>query len=141
MAPEGSAQFSTRRNGLASERACVIIGSVLGNCCVITVPVSALLCYHCACVCVVVLSLCLCLRCCVITVPVSALLCYHCACVCVVRFFCLRRRHVVIGRLQCWCLRNVKLQSYKRHVGSAVCVLKVSDDELGLHCEVGLKPL
>ena len=41
MAPEGSALFSTRRDGLASERACDVIGSVVGNCCVITLPVAA----------------------------------------------------------------------------------------------------
>ena len=41
MASEGSALFTTRRDGLASERECDVIGCVLGNCCVITVPVSA----------------------------------------------------------------------------------------------------
>ena len=40
MVPEGSALFSTRRDGLANERACDVIGCVLGNCCVITVSAS-----------------------------------------------------------------------------------------------------
>ena len=41
MAPEGSVLFSTQRDDLASERACDVFGSVLGNRCVTTVPVSA----------------------------------------------------------------------------------------------------